>query len=159
MMRLKYIMLVLLFIIGTFIAWKKFDNNSVSFTCVGGFSSQVIHDNLVIKNISDISINFFRDQKIFIAIDGSVTQNDKRYHLSRELWFSWQPVDLPKGIIRVKLIEVRKTGADTVVDDKVNHYILGAEPAGRIFRIWRLKDNILLIGNAFSPVMSCTVLT
>ncbi|WP_318373716.1 hypothetical protein [Enterobacter sp.] len=155
---LKYFFLILICVMAVLVGWDKFDGNRVNFTCVGGFNNEVRHNGLVIKNASDISISFFNDQKIFIAVDGSVTQNDKRYHMSRELWFSWQPVDLAQGIIRVKLTELKKTGADTIDGDQVNHYILGAEPTGRIFRIWRLKDNILLIGNAFSPVMSCTVL-
>jgi len=154
----KYLSILLIGIVLAAVAWDKFNDTRVNFTCVGGFSTEVRHDGITIKNISDISISFFNGNKIFIAIDGSITQNNKRFHMSRELWFSWEPIDMTKGIIRANLIGIKRTGADNIEGDVVNHYILGAESSGRIFRLWRLKDNILLIGNAFSPVMSCTAL-
>lgn len=155
---ISYLAGMVLCIVGGTALWNHVNSTRVSFTCVGGFTTEINHDKIAIRNVSDITVSFFNNNKIFMAIDGSVTANGKRYHMSRELWFSYQPVDMTKGIIRARLIELKKTGADNIEGDKVNHYILGAEPDGRIFRLWKLKDNILLIGNAFSPVLSCNVL-
>lgn len=158
MKKVNAIAILLACIALAYLFWNKYDDNRVTFTCVGGFSTEVQHDRMLLKNVSDITISFFNNNKIFMAVDGSVTQDGKRYHMSRELWFRYETVDLAKGIVRANLIEIKRTGADNIEGDWVNHYILGAEREGRIFRIWHLNNNVLLIGNAFSPVLSCSIL-
>lgn len=154
----RYISVFFFCVFLALIAKNKLDGNPVNLTCVGSFSAEIRHDGSLIKHVSDITISFFNNHKIFMVINGSVTQGNKRFHMSRELWYSWKPIDLSKGIIHVSLLEMQRSSTDTIEGDDVNYYLLGAERNGRVVRLWYPLDNILLIGNAFSPVLSCSIL-
>lgn len=137
--------------------WLYSERNQIVFTCVGQYSASIDYPGISISNSSNIVVSVSNSNRIFVNMNSAIIQNGHHYHLSRQVWYSYEPVDLKYGMLRITPIRVSVNSTDNVPGNNVNHYLLGVEKAGLIIRVWKLSDNTLLIGNSFTPVFSCRI--
>jgi len=151
----KHVLFIITLLVIIFSCYVHYLKSKVDFSCTGEYRSEIIFPETKILNISNISISVSNNRIIYFSIDGVITHNDTNSHLSREIWFSYEPIHHSTGLFRIKPIRMNVNDTDSVKSQDVNYFILGAESNGRTIRIWKLSDSVILIGNAFSPIMSC----
>lgn len=130
--------------------------NRATFTCTGEYVSEVRLGKTRLLSTINIALSFYRNAQVHAVMVGTVEHDGTLSHLSREVTYRYEAMDINNGIYRITPEKIQDTGANTLHSEAADHYLLGMEKEGRLIRIWKITDKVLLIGNPFSPVLSCT---
>lgn len=132
--------------------------NRISYSCAGEYSADIIYPGIRVTSQMNIMSSSSRSQKLFVTYDGSVTFNNKSYHLNREMTFQYKKLDQKAGLVMITPVSVSKNTSDTLDSREVESLLLGVEKEGRLIRIWRIGESTVLVGNPYAPIYSCVLL-
>jgi hypothetical protein len=129
-------------------------DSSASFFCESDFS--------VVQNINDESIHSegvisfeITRSTIFINIDGLLTDNDKKYIISRNIKAGYKKYN--NKLHGYKLFEIKqmRDESDNINDALTNKLLFGSSSGDKIIYLNKLNNNLLLIGNHTFPQYGC----
>lgn len=132
--------------------------NRISYSCTGEYSADVIYSGTRVTSQISIMSSSARSQKLYVSYDGAVKFNNKSYHLNRELIFHYEMLDKKAGLLRITPISQSKNTSDTLDSREVESLLLGVEKEGRLIRILRIGERMVLVGNPYAPIYSCVLL-
>lgn len=155
-MHLKIFSLPLSLIVSIFLIYSVYLPGKKSFSCIGEYSSEyTIGENEQFNN-SGISLVFFRNSTVYVAVEGARKTNGEQRHINHEEWYKYEPVDEKSGLYKIYPTDSENNLENGIYEQKFNDDMISVEKKGRLIRLWKLSDNVILIGNAFSPIFSCT---
>ncbi|MDZ7320048.1 hypothetical protein N4G41_00145 [Kosakonia sacchari] len=137
------------------------ERHKVLFTCTGLYNSEIQIAGHKIKNNSNIAVSVSKSRAAYVNIEGIIDYDHNIYHINREVHFRYEIANKKAGIVRIFPIEHFVNTSDTIstaYTQGLESSLLGEEKKGKLIRLWKLSDSVLLIGNTFSPVFSCTMI-
>ncbi|MFS3191053.1 hypothetical protein [Klebsiella pneumoniae] len=157
-MLYRYILPVVTLIAIIFAIVLSVQKNRISFSCSGEYSEDAIYDGIRVNSQVNIMSSVSRSQKLYVNYDGYINYNSKSYHVNREVTFAYEILDRYAGLVRITpVFQIRNT-SDTLNSKEVESRLLGIENKGRLIRIWRISERIVLVGNPYAPIFSCILL-
>lgn len=109
------------------------------------------------KITANISLNFLSGGKIHAIAHGFVSDNAGMRIVNREYDYSYRSLDDVRGKYIGTLEKIIRNESDNDDRNTVSNYLFGGESSDVHFEISRISSNILVIGNVFTPVFSCTL--
>lgn len=134
------------------------NKNQVLFTCTGTYQADIQLRGDYIVNNGNISISVSNSHKIYMNIDARVNINNESHHLGRDIIYHYEAVDQKNGLFRLNFIDGNRTASDTLDKHDITPLLFSMDKDGRIIKVLRVNEKVLLIGNPFTPLYSCTIL-
>ncbi|EPZ8357862.1 hypothetical protein ACXWYY_003405 [Enterobacter hormaechei] len=157
-MLYRYILPLVTLIAIIFALILSVQKNRISFSCSGEYSEDAIYHGIRVNSHINIMSSVSRSQKLYVNYDGYINYNSNSYHVNREVTFSYEMLNRYAGLVRITpVFQTRNTG-DTLNSKEVESLLLGLEKEGRLIRIWRMGERIVLVGNPYAPIFSCILL-
>lgn len=132
-------------------------NDSILYTCSGDYSAHTTLPGIEVTNQLSTLNSYLRNNNIHASFNGSVKFNNHYYHLNRHLIYKSEIVDRKNGLIKVKAISQTRSENDTLDDKKLESILFSVDHNGALIRVWRINENIILIGNPYAPTYSCVL--
>ncbi|EMP6174901.1 hypothetical protein R9D66_004251 [Citrobacter amalonaticus] len=146
----------ILVLIAIFLFMSSREKN-LDFTCKGNnsYHKKINGDNINIT--TSISINFFSNKEIHTIIHGVLRNNNGVHTINREYDYSYRELDVEKGRYILKLKSIKKSTNDDDKEGVVSNFLFGGEQTDVNFKISKINNNIIILGNVFSPIFGCTI--
>lgn len=133
------------------------ERQRIDYTCTGAYSTDVTLPGIRVTGIVNVVISVSRANRVYTNMEGALSVNGNKYHLSREIAWKYEVTNASAGLMRVTPLYETRSSSDNVVGSEVDSYIIGKEKGGRIIRQWKLNDDVVLVGNPYSPIYSCVI--
>jgi hypothetical protein len=130
-------------------------NHRITNTCLSEYYLDFDYPNLHLTGyMTNLSSNSYAHLS-YNNVEGAITLNNKPYHFSREQTWYNKVINKENGLSSVTFVNEVISSIDSVQGTEVNVLMTGKPHETRIARMWRLNDDVLLVGNAYSPLYSC----
>ncbi|GAL51788.1 hypothetical protein CIFAM_22_00580 [Citrobacter farmeri GTC 1319] len=153
----SYIILQSILIVSAIVLFMLSMERNLDFSCKGNNTYQKNINGENINITTSISVNFFSDKKIHTIVHGIIRNNQGAYTINREYDYSYRALDTKKGRYILTLNSIVKSTNDNDKDNVVSNFLFGGETTDINIKINKISNNVLIIGNVFSPIFSCTV--
>jgi hypothetical protein len=157
MTRLQLVTLIATLIAAITVSAVYINARKIIYTCTGAYSTNISLPGVRISGVVNIVISASQAQRIYTNLEGALTVNGEKYHLSREIAWRYEITNREAGLLRIIPLYETTSSTDTIKGTEVDSYVLGKEKYGRIIRQWQLNDNVALVGNPYSPIYSCVL--
>lgn len=125
-------------------------------SCSGLYRSENWRDSHGVKNISNILITVRKSKDIEVDITGTLVVSDSAYNINREYVFNYRPQNINTGIIKIRLNKMIKNSTDRVKEYDDGKVFPALQGKDGLIRIWKISPEVVLVGNVFTPIFSCT---
>lgn len=129
---------------------------STAFNCTSEYFSSIVFDSDRVESINNVSLTMMKNSFAYVSINSMVKQSGHIHHISRDVIYKVSVLDKKNGLYKIKSSKTHFNYTDSLSNNnELAASLLGIEGRGRMIRIWKVSDKVILIGNPFSPVMSC----
>ncbi|WP_342665351.1 hypothetical protein [Trabulsiella guamensis] len=125
-----------------------------SFSCISQFS--------IVRNINTVNTRaegfaFFdlSDDHLLINIDGLLTQNNKKYIISRTVSVKYKSYNINANLYKILHVRMTRDDSDNVNDKIANGLLFNEGGEGKLIFIKKINDDMILFGNHTFPQYGC----
>ncbi|MFW0766370.1 FidL-like protein [Trabulsiella odontotermitis] len=125
-----------------------------SFSCISQFS--------IVRNINTVNTRaegfaFFdlSDDHLLINIDGLLTQNNKKYIISRTVSVKYKSYNINANLYKILHVRMTRDDSDNVNDKIANGLLFSEGGEGKLIFIKKINDDMILFGNHTFPQYGC----
>lgn len=138
------------------IAFLSVKTEQVAFSCTGEYFSSIFLDNYSIESVNNISLTMMRNSSAYVSFNSMVKNSGSTRHISREVMYKLFVIDKENGLYKINSTKTKFHYVDSFSNNnELAAFLFGVEGRGRMIRIWKVSNKVILIGNPFSPIMSC----
>lgn len=153
----RYVIIILTILLSIVLTTIFHRDEYIDFTCEGAFQNYIhLSENEITSN-GNLIISISRGNKVYVSIDALTMLNKQSHHYGRVMIYEIKPIDKKMGLFSIKHIGGSKNATDTIPSGNITSQLFGTESTGRIIKIKKISKNVIIFGNLFSPIYSCTV--